>query len=98
MPIRRNASWQERPNERILEYLDGESYAVPEEIVAVKNIEANPARIRERLRWLASTDFVHFVRGEGSDVVEITTDGKLYLEGEIDSRLRQLSKDAPRGE
>ena len=85
-------------DERILECLDGESYAVPEEIVAVRNIEASPARVRERLRWLASIDFVHFIRGEGSDVVEITTDGKLYLEGEIDSRLRQPSKDALRGE
>ena len=96
--VRRQAPYLCCLDERILEYLDGKSYAVPEEIVAVRNIEASPARVRERLRWLGSIDFVHFIRGEGSNVVEITTDGKLYLKGEIDSRLRQPSKDALRGE
>jgi hypothetical protein len=54
--------------------------------------------VLERIRGMNAIDFVHFIRGEGSDVVEITTDGKLYLEGKIDSRLRQPSKDALRGE
>lgn len=94
--VRRQASFLCCLDERILEYLAGELYAVPEEIVAVPSVEASPARVRERLRWLASVDFVHFPRGEGSDVVEITTDGKLYLEGEIDSRYRSPSRRALR--
>ena len=98
MVVRRQARFITDLDERILEYLDGESWAIPEEIAAMPSISASPAAIQERLRWLASIDFVAFTYGSNSDMVEITTDGILYLEGEVDSRLRKPSKRALREE
>jgi len=48
-----------------------------------------------RLRWLATIDFVALQNGTDG-VAELTTDGRLYLEGKVDSRLRIPSKAALR--
>jgi hypothetical protein len=55
----------------------------------------NPETVQERLRWLATIDFVALQNGTDG-VAELTTDGRLYLEGKVDSRLRIPSKAALR--
>lgn len=84
-------------DERIMEYLRGEPWAVPEEIVAIPNVDATENIVRERFRWLATIDFVEYPFGKDSEMVEITTDGVLYLEGRVDAQLREPTKRALRG-
>lgn len=84
-------------DDRILEYLRSEPWAVPQEIVALPTVDATENIVRERFRWLATIDFVEYPFGEGSEMVEITTDGILYLDGRIDAQLREPSKRALRG-
>jgi Mn-dependent DtxR family transcriptional regulator len=93
MVVRQQAEFITALDERILEYLDGVPFAVSEEIAATVPVEVSPRTVQERFRWLATMDFVAFQEAKG-DVVELTTDGKLYLDGEVDSRLRVPSRQA----
>jgi len=97
MVVRRHAEFMYSLDERILEYLRGEPWAVPKEIVALPNVKATKNIVRERFRWLATIDFVEYPLGEESEIVEISTDGIMYLEGRVDARLRIPSKRAIRG-
>lgn len=97
MVVRRNAEYMLALDERILEYLRVEPWAVPDEVVTIPNVNATENIVRERFRWLATIDFVEYPFGEGSEMVEITTDGILYLEGRVDAQLREPTKRALRG-
>ena len=95
MVVRRQAKFITALDERILEYLEGVAFAVPEEIAATSPVQVSPGTVQERLRWLATIDFVAFQSGKGG-AAELTTDGRLYLEGKVDSRLRIPSRAALR--
>jgi len=95
MVVRRQAKFITALDERILEYLEGVAFAVPEEIAATSPVQVSPETVQERLRWLATIDFVALQNGTDG-VAELTTDGRLYLEGKVDSRLRIPSKAALR--
>ena len=83
MTIRRNASWQDRLDERILELLDEESWSTPAVMVLDVPIEATKAQIRDRCKVLADAGLVAIEPDDGW-MIHLKTRGKLYLEGEVD--------------
>lgn len=80
MGIRRNAWWQQRLDERIL---DDESWSIPEVMVLELPIETTENHVKDRCRVLADADFVDVEMSE-SWMVQLTGEGKRYLEGEYD--------------
>ena len=83
MAIRRNASWQERLDERILEVLDDESWSTPSVMVLDVPIEATKAQIQDRCKVLADAGLIAIEPDDGW-MIHLKTRGKLYLEGEVD--------------
>ena len=55
------------------------------------NIHATETQVHERCRVLADADLVSFLTVD-EDLIELTTWGKLYLEGEIDIEHRQMPR------
>ncbi|WP_135365883.1 hypothetical protein [Halosimplex halophilum] len=86
MTIRRTAQWQRSIDERILEYLRDESWSTPRYMAKIPGIHATRAQVRERCYVLADAELVAFLT-EDAELVEITTAGKQYLDGEIDMEL-----------
>ena len=54
----------------------------------LSHVHATETQVQERCQILADADLVAFLT-EDSDMVELTTWGKLYLEGEIDVEHRR---------
>lgn len=86
MTIRRTARWQQALDDRILEHLSEESWSTPGFIASLPQVYATEAKVRERCRILADVDLVAFLT-EDMDLVELTTWGRKYLDGEIDVEL-----------
>jgi hypothetical protein len=86
MTIRRTAGWQHCIDDRILEYLDDESYATAEELAKEKGIDATKVQVQERCRLLADVDLVEFLT-EDEEIVELRMRGKEYLNGDVDVNL-----------
>ena len=86
MTIRRTARWQHCVDDRILEYLDDESYATAKEIAKQKGIHATEKQIQDRCRLLADVDLITFLTKD-EEVIELTMRGKEYLKGEVDVNL-----------
>lgn len=86
MTIRKTARWQQTLDERILEHLADEPWSTPELMELVDRINAKPAQIRDRCRVLADADLVAIHLDQGW-IVELTTLGQLYLDGEADIEL-----------
>lgn len=70
-------------DERILEHIRDEGWSSPS-VMATHHLfnYASEARIRERCRALSYADLLAPISG---DMVELTTWGQLYLEGELDA-------------
>jgi hypothetical protein len=83
-------------DERILEALAESRISSPSELHDQFEFYASLDRVEERCRVLASVGFVEWV-WEDPDILEITTDGKQYLKGEVDARHRTPSRWALRG-
>lgn len=86
MGVRRNAGWQERLDERILEILDDEPWSAPPIMVFELPISATESQIRDRCMVLADAELVH-IKPADHWKCELTTRGKLYLKGELDVEL-----------
>ncbi|MFT4921030.1 MAG: hypothetical protein ACI8XM_000223 [Haloarculaceae archaeon] len=71
-------------DERILETLKEESWSSPAMLATQFDFTASSGRIRERCKLLARVGFVDFPLDD-TDFVEITTRGKLYLDGEVNA-------------
>jgi hypothetical protein len=82
MTIRRNASWQERLDERILEHLDDNLHSYPEFIVLESSISATEAQVRDRCKRLADAELIHIDLHDWR--LEICGVGERYLRGEAD--------------
>lgn len=94
---RRTASWMCLLDERILEHLSDEPWSSPSIMASTFNFDASEDRIDERCRMLADAELVHFSFGD-TDLVEITSWGMLYLNGEIDAESQpESTKRALRG-
>jgi hypothetical protein len=72
-------------DERILEHLDSKGWATPETMSGEKGFVASPGHISERCQMLHYIGFIDPMYG---DIYELTTDGQLYLSGEIDAKHR----------
>jgi hypothetical protein len=86
MKPRRAASWQRSVDDRILELLAEESYSTPSVMELEPYIHATETQIRERCMVLADADLVGIDIKDGWRV-ELTTRGRLYLDGEADVEL-----------
>ena len=82
MTIRRNASWQERLDERNLEHLDENPHSYPEFIVMESCVSATEAQIRDRCKRLADAELIHIDLNDWR--LEICGLGQRYLAGEAD--------------
>lgn len=91
MGVRRNAGWQERLDERILELLNDEPWSTPPIMECELPISATEAQIRDRCMVLADADLVEVDLSNGWRM-ELTTEGKLYLEGVLDMNLYPMPR------
>ena len=85
MGQRKSAFWMKQLDERILETLNREGWATPRMIARESRISCSKGHIRERCEKLQHIDFIAPIHGE---MYELTNDGILYLEGEIDANNR----------
>lgn len=83
MTIRKTAQWQLLIDDRILEHLRDECWSRPEFIAGLPGIHASEAEVRQRCWALSEAGLVAFVT-EDMELVELTTWGRRYLDGEID--------------
>lgn len=82
MTIRRNAGWQDRLDERILEHLNDNLYSYPEFIAMESCVSATEAQIRDRCKLLADVELIHIDLNDWR--LEICGLGQRYLEGKTD--------------
>jgi len=83
--MRESAFWMKQLDERILEYIESEGWATPRIMARDSCFSASRGHIHERCRMLHYIQFVVPIYG---DAYELTTDGKQYLDGQIDARYR----------
>ena len=86
MTIRKTARWQQCIDDRILEHLRDESWSTARQMSIMDGIHATEAQVQERCRVLADADLVAFLT-DRQDMVELTTMGEQYLDGEVDVEL-----------
>ena len=88
--VRKTPTWQTTLGERLLEALDDAGHGLSVEMLAsIPGIYGTAAQVRERCRHLAGIGLVEYQPGAVHDAVFLTTDGALYLSGELDARLRE---------
>jgi len=78
-------------DERIIEYLAEESWATAGVLEREIRLNASKARIYERLKLLAQVGLVAPIY-EGSNMYEITGQGREYLQGDLDMKHRPTPK------
>lgn len=83
--MRRSAYWMEQVDERILEYLDSEGWGTPTMMAESREFSSSAGRIEERCKMLHYAGLIAPIHDE---MYELTTDGQLYLQEEIDARYR----------
>jgi hypothetical protein len=86
MTIRRNARWQRRLDERILENLRDEGWSTPDIMEIELPIEATESQIRDRCMVMADAELIA-IEPWNNWRCELETRGALYLDGEIDVEL-----------
>lgn len=91
--MRLSGLWQRGIDDRILELLDEESWSTPSVMKLEPYIHATENQIRDRCMVLADADLLAVDQTNGWEV-ELTTEGKLYLEGETDVGLHSSPRSA----
>ena len=84
--LRRCASWQIEPDDRLLEALRVEGWTSPGTLAAKPAIRLTRRQIRARLRLLADAELVA-PHDRDYDLYHLTTEGELYLDGQRDQQL-----------
>mgnify|MGYP006282617277 CR=1 FL=1 len=80
--MRRNAYWMKQQDDRILEYLDREGWASPSHISSEASIDISEGHVRDRMKRLQYASLVAPIWNDG---YEITTQGVMYLKGNLDA-------------
>jgi hypothetical protein len=88
---RLSADWMQQTDERILEYLQSEPWATPEEMVDHPAFGVGAGTIRERCLVLVDVEFLAFVVDCDAGMFELAGDGRRYLRGEVDASHRRPS-------
>lgn len=83
--MRQSAFWMKQLDERILEYINEHGWATPSMMARHSRFTASSGHISERCQML---HYIGFIEPIYSDSYELTTDGKQYLDGQIDARYR----------
>jgi hypothetical protein len=89
MGIRKSADWMIQLDERILEHLEAKGWATPEMMTCRRWFPSYEGVISDRCKRLRYAGFIDPFHGE---MYEITIEGKLYLDGEIDARHQPYPK------
>jgi len=88
--VRKTPAWQDPLGERILEALGDAGHGLSVGMLAsMTGIYGTRAQVRERVRHLAGIGLVEYQPGPVHDAVFLTTDGALYLAGELNAQLRE---------
>lgn len=82
--MRRSAPWMCQLDERIIEHLHDEPWTSPHTMAAAFRATATKAKIRERCEVLSEAGLIGPL-WEGAGLYELTTSGRLYLEGQLDA-------------
>jgi hypothetical protein len=85
MTERKSADWMTQMDEKILEYLHSEGWGTPSVMTRSRGFHVSEGHLRDRCKRL---EYVGFVESITSDMYDITTDGVLYLSGQLDAALR----------
>lgn len=85
-PLRRTASWQIAPDERLLEALRGAGWTHPRTLATTPGVWLTHRQGCERLRLLADGELVA-PSDDDFDLYHITAQGREYLDGERDQEL-----------
>jgi hypothetical protein len=80
--MRKNAYWMKQQDDRILEYIDAEGFSSPSLIATEDSIDISEGHIEERLLMLW---YAGFVAQLWSDTYELTSEGRRYLDGDLDA-------------
>jgi len=96
MNERKSAYWMKQLDERILEYIDRAGMATPRMMARDRAFTASSGHIWERCQMLYC---IRFVEPIYNDMYDLTTDGMLYLQGQIeaDNRLKPSAERVLRG-
>ena len=84
MTDRKPAEWMCTLDERILEHLEREGWAMPRHIERATTMNASKERVSERLRVLTRVGLVGAIF-ERSRMYELTNEGVMYLGGDLDA-------------
>lgn len=84
--LRAAAGWQIQPDDRILEYLMRSGWTSPYAVSHESHIHLTTTQVKRRLRMLADAELVAPF-DDDFDLHHITTDGRLYLDGDRDQSL-----------
>ena len=82
--MRRSATWMSQLDERIIEHLAETSWATAATMARDFCFTASEDRIEERCRALQDAGLVAPIY-DGADMFELTTVGRLYLDGDLDA-------------
>ena len=74
-----------KTDEKILEYLQREGWGTPSIMACTRGFHVSEGHIRDRCQML---QYVGFVEAITSSMFDITTDGVLYLRGQLDASHR----------
>lgn len=74
-------------DERILELVEKEPLASPRYIASTVRLHASVGRVRERCQMLSDAGFIAPI-SDDYDMFEVTTEGRLYLSGDLDAETR----------
>jgi hypothetical protein len=85
MSLRQSAFWMKQLDERILEHIQANGWATPRLMAQASHFTASRGHIRERCQML---HYVRFIEPIYGDAYDLTTDGQMFLDGEIDARYR----------
>lgn len=94
MTIRRNARWQQKLDERILECLEEELYSYPSVLTTEPQISAKEGTVRDRCKALADAGLIHIDIEQGWRL-EICGEGERYLRGETDVEMFPYPRSVP---
>ncbi|WP_236035426.1 hypothetical protein [Haloarcula rubra] len=70
-------------DERIMEWIRENGFASPGILARERGFSVSSGHIRDRCKWL---QYAGLVAPIGGDLYDLTTEGILYLKGELDAR------------
>jgi hypothetical protein len=82
--MRQSAGWMHQLDERIIEHLDAEGWATVATMQRAFCFSASEDRIEERCRALQDAGLIAPIYPD-AEMFELTTVGRLYLDGELDA-------------